>query len=65
MTFRLAPELKWDLNETLNLYLRYDHFQSLRDGNVYQSDFFRVGLRYRMPADAPLAHTFLEPAPVP
>ncbi len=48
-TYRIGPELSWDLTDALRLYLRYDHYQSLRDGLVYQSDFVRMGLRTRFP----------------
>lgn len=48
-TYRIGPELSVDMTESLRLYLRYDHYQSLRDGLVYDSDFVRMGLRYRLP----------------
>ncbi len=48
-TFRIGPELSWELSDALRLYARYDHYQSLREGLVYQSDFVRMGLRYRLP----------------
>ncbi|MBW2244106.1 MAG: hypothetical protein JRH01_19155 [Deltaproteobacteria bacterium] len=48
-TYRIAPELSWEMTDALRLSLRYDHYESLRDGEVYASDFVHVGLRYRLP----------------
>lgn len=44
-----APEINWEMTETTKLYLRYDHYESLRDGLVYKSDLVQVGVRYRVP----------------
>ncbi|MCP5058950.1 MAG: hypothetical protein GY937_19785 [bacterium] len=49
VTYRIAPELSWEMTDALRLALRYDHYESLRDGEVYTSDFVRVGVRYRLP----------------
>ncbi|MCP3986009.1 MAG: tetratricopeptide repeat protein [bacterium] len=48
-TYRIAPELIWEMTDSLRLSLRYDHYESLREGEAYTSDFVRVGLRYRLP----------------
>ncbi len=52
-TFRLAPELKWELTPDVKLSLRYDHYESLRFGSDYESDLVTVSLRYRWPASTP------------
>ncbi len=49
LSWRINPELLWELNERLRFSLRYDHYQSVRSGLVYESDFVQVGLRYRFP----------------
>ena len=52
-TLRLAPELKWRIDPQLELSLRYDHYESVRRGEVYESDLARVALRYRWPVSEP------------
>ena len=39
----------WALNDRMRLALRYDHFQSLREGLTYESDFVQLHLRTRFP----------------
>ncbi len=51
VTWRIGPEVNWELSDTLRLYLRYDHYQSLRQGSTYASDFVQIGLRYRLPVE--------------
>ena len=52
-TYRIAPELKWEVNRQLELSLRYDHFESIREGEVYESNLVSVALRYRWPVPEP------------
>lgn len=52
-TYRIAPELKWQVNPQLELSLRYDHYESIRQGEVYESDLASFALRYRWPVPEP------------
>ena len=41
------------LDTQLEFSLRYDHFESIREGETYESDLASVTLRYRWPVPEP------------
>jgi tetratricopeptide (TPR) repeat protein len=48
-TLRIAPELRLEISPRLEIALRYDHFQSMRSGAGYESDFASAQLTWRFP----------------